>query len=215
MGNIARKRRDRRAEATRIALIEAAESLFADAGFKAVSMRQIGATIGSANNNVVAYHFGSKTDLIEAIYNHRLPAIDARRRELFDVARQQGTPNLHELLRIMWQPLFEQVDQQGRHSYGRFLHALMRDGMASTRVLVNAQFPTSTQIWTMIVQLLGLCETQPMEDIALLSLCPLLEALRLIDEREDETANQQLFEDALTMMSASLNALADKMKERI
>ena len=62
---LAARRRDPRREATARALIEAAESLFGQAGVDGVSTRQIGAAIGSANTNVVAYHFGAKDALIE------------------------------------------------------------------------------------------------------------------------------------------------------
>ena len=64
MAGASRRRIDPRREATRVALIEAAESLIAEAGVEGTSTRQIGAAIGSHNTNVVAYHFGSKEALL-------------------------------------------------------------------------------------------------------------------------------------------------------
>ena len=90
MPQLPKKRPDPRGEATRIALIEAAESLFADSGVEGVSTRQIGAAIGSSNTNVVAYHFGGKEALIREVYRHRLPQIDRRRGELLKEAERAG-----------------------------------------------------------------------------------------------------------------------------
>ena len=136
MGDSTRKRHDPRRDATRIALIEAAESLFAESGVEGVSTRQIGAAIGSSNTNVVAYHFGSKEALMEAVCRHRLPDIDRRRGELLDAADLSA--NLFDLVRIFALPLYEQVDASGRHSFARFLAGLERSGMMMVRALLLA-----------------------------------------------------------------------------
>ncbi len=129
-----RTRRDPRREATRSALIEKAEALIADLGVMGVSTRQIGAAIGSANNNVVAYHFGSKEELITAIYHHRLPAIEARRAELLGVLDARGGgADLCGLLDALWRPVYEQRGEDGKHSYAAFLAGLARSGWAWTR----------------------------------------------------------------------------------
>ena len=77
-----RRRSDSRREVTTLAIIEAAESLFAQQGVDAVSLRQIGSAIGARNTAVVLYHFGDKEALIEAILGHRLPSFERRRAEL-------------------------------------------------------------------------------------------------------------------------------------
>jgi AcrR family transcriptional regulator len=63
-------------------LVVTAERLFAQRGIEGVSLRQIAAEAGSANNSAVRYHFGSKGGLITAIFEHRLPQIIAERRLL-------------------------------------------------------------------------------------------------------------------------------------
>ncbi|EFC85290.1 TetR/AcrR family transcriptional regulator [Parafrankia sp. EUN1f] len=60
-------------------LLLTAERLFAEHGIDGVSLRQIAAQAGSANNSAVHYHFGSKSQLIEAIFAHRLPQLVQRR----------------------------------------------------------------------------------------------------------------------------------------
>jgi AcrR family transcriptional regulator len=63
-------------------LVVAAERLFALHGIDGVSLRQIAAEAGSANNSAVHYHFGSKKGLITAIFRHRLPQLINERRLL-------------------------------------------------------------------------------------------------------------------------------------
>ena len=145
--NSRRTRKDPRKEATRAAIIEAAETLFAQAGIEAVSLRQIGSAIGSSNTSVVAYHFGSKEALIEAIFHHRLPEIDARRRELLEEARlADNAGDTFCLLRALWLPLFEQVNSKGMHSYAGFVSALMHSSLGAVRLAVNTDYPTTMEL---------------------------------------------------------------------
>jgi len=136
-----RTRRDPRREATRAALLEKAESLIAEFGVEGVSPRQIGAAIGSANNNVVAYHFGSKEGLITAIYHHRLPAIEARRADLLAELDADGRGSeVAGLMDALWRPLFEQRNEDGRHTYAAFLAGLARSGWAWTRYSLGKDY---------------------------------------------------------------------------
>jgi AcrR family transcriptional regulator len=139
-----RKRHDRRRETTRIAIIEAAETMFAEGTVEAVSIRQIGAAIGSANPSVVGYHFGGKDALIEEIYRYRVPQLEARRAELLaEVEKSQSALNLETLMRVLWQPLFELTNESGQHTYARFLSSVFREGLAKTREMVNPEFPVT------------------------------------------------------------------------
>ena len=56
---------------TKDRILDAAESLFADRGFGATSMRAI-TSAADANLAAVNYHFGSKESLIEAVFARRL-----------------------------------------------------------------------------------------------------------------------------------------------
>ena len=77
------------AQSTKEQILLAAERLIADHGVDGVSMRQIGAAVGSGNNSAVLYHFGSKEKLVQAIFEHRLPRLRERRAQL--VAERQPT----------------------------------------------------------------------------------------------------------------------------
>lgn len=136
-----RTRRDPRREATRTALIVKAEALIAEFGVDGVSLRQIGVAIGSANNNAVAYHFGGKEELITAIYHYRLPGIEARRAELLAMADVMfARDKLLGLVDALWRPLYEQENEDGKHSYAAFLAGVARSGWAWTRYSLGENY---------------------------------------------------------------------------
>ena len=74
--------RSRRADATREAILDAAERLFAEHGVNAVSNRTVGEAAGQGNTAVVGYHFGTKTDLVRAIARRHTERIERRRTEM-------------------------------------------------------------------------------------------------------------------------------------
>jgi len=128
---------NKRGEATVVAIIEAAEQLWGIHGLEGASLRHIGQAAGSANKAAITYHFGSKDELISAIFNHRMASLDARRRPLFDAAQAEGRLNdTYTLLSLLVRPLAEEVDRNGRRSYTHFLRALGRfDRVAARRDL--------------------------------------------------------------------------------
>jgi len=94
---------------TRDALILAAEQLFGRYGVEGVSLRQIAAEAGAANNSAVHYHFGSKESLVQAIFEYRLPQLMQRRR-LLAVQREPGLRGCMEQYLL---PLVELAEQSG------------------------------------------------------------------------------------------------------
>ncbi|MEU9968506.1 TetR/AcrR family transcriptional regulator [Streptomyces malaysiensis] len=67
--------REAQVEATRAAILDAAERLFAEHGVHTVSNRQISIAAGQGNTAAVGYHFGTKTDLVRAIAGRHAKAI--------------------------------------------------------------------------------------------------------------------------------------------
>lgn len=194
-------------DSTRIALIEAAETLFATLGVDGVSTRQLGTAIGSSNTNVVAYHFGSKDALVEAVYHHRLPAIDRRRGELLREADSTGKgSDLLTLVRAFALPLLEQTDAQGRHSYARFVAAIERLGMNSIRGLVIGQFPETERLLDRIADCLSQLSRSDIHLRVRLATSLIVTALQIGDMEANRSSpkQQQLFETALMMATAGL-----------
>src|SRR5690606_36372741 len=102
---------------------------------------------GSLNTNVVGYYIGSKEALVEAIYSHRLPAIDARRAELLaELDGAEQGQDCKALLKAMWLPLFEQKSANNLHTYARFIASIGRDGLGYTRQLLDPFYPATNEI---------------------------------------------------------------------
>jgi AcrR family transcriptional regulator len=201
-----RTRRDPRREATRIALIEKAEALIAEFGVEGVSTRQIGAAIGSANNNVVAYHFGSKEELITAIYHHRLPAIEARRAELLGELECDGrATTLRGLLNALWRPLYEQRGEDGKHSYAAFLAGLARSGWAWTRYSLDQDYRVLNAIVERIRALLPTA-AQPRYRLRLVATAAMITNSLASIDASDGPDTEATFRELLVMAAAALRA---------
>lgn len=193
-------------EQTHRGLIEVAESLFAEHGISAVSLRQIGEHAGSFNTNVVGYYFGSKEALIEAIYRHRLPQIELWRAQfLKDMDGRGRSMNLRELLQLIWLPWFEQHDKDGRHSYGRFLFSIDREGLGWTREVLDPDYPASFEAHSRIKRFLQINRLPNPDFRFAMQITMILKTLYYIDRNglAGECA-KALFLDALDMAEASL-----------
>jgi len=92
---------------TRLALMRAAEQLFAQQGVDRVSLREIAIAAGQRNVSAATYHFGSKRELIEAILErHTLPIQEAWRPAL-----QLSPPlELEALVNLLVEPIVAKVD---------------------------------------------------------------------------------------------------------
>jgi AcrR family transcriptional regulator len=106
-------------------LIEAAVRLYGLHGLDGISLRQIGKAAGSANNYAVQYHFGSAAGLIRAIMEKHVPQLEAMRERMLEQAERPGqSPDTRTLVDILYRPLVEHVDDEGKPSYARFVLAL-------------------------------------------------------------------------------------------
>lgn len=209
-----RTRSDPRAEATRAALIDEAEILFARAGVDGVSLREIGSAIGSANTNVVAYHFGTKDALVMAIFRQRLASIDLRRADLLSQADRTGTGgDLIALLDVLCRPFLEQVDRNGRHSYAAFIDGVFRSGRLPLRAALAPEFEATNAIAARIA---GMCGADPFDKAfntrLQLALSMVMATLQLIDHEGngDGERAERLFTQTLEMMAAALRADTSK-----
>jgi len=212
MAGASRRRIDPRREATRVALIEAAESLIAEGGVEGTSTRQIGAAIGSHNTNVVAYHFGSKEALIEEIYRYRLPEIDRRRGELLRQVDADGRgEDLVELVRLFALPWFEQTDSKGRHSFAGFLSGIERSGMISTRGRLTEDFPATDLVNDRMASLLPAAARNLFHFRLRTVTAMILATLQLIDRevQDDPATALRLFDTSIAMAAAAMAAEFD------
>jgi len=202
------QRRPRRRGVTRELLIDKAEALFAEQGIEGVSLRQIGAAIGSGNTNVVTYHFGSKEALVRAIFEHRLQVLEARRAEALARADREGNgQDARVLLDAMFRPLFEQLNLTGKRSFSAFLEGVMRSDRWSVRRTLTVGYPVTTMIGERLAIICGLPLDRRFAEIGLILMAMILKAGQLADQGGYGSARaEQLFKETIGMMEAALKS---------
>ncbi|MBM9469274.1 TetR/AcrR family transcriptional regulator [Nakamurella leprariae] len=142
-----------RSRATRDALLDAAERLYAEQGIDNVSHRQITAGAGQGNNAAIAYHFGTSADLVRAVVlRHAVPIDDIRRRSLAGM----GDPtDIRSWLDCLVRPLAEHLEQLGVPTwYARLAAQLTTDPRRRAAVLEAA---SGTRTIAVLVEGLGRC----------------------------------------------------------
>jgi len=73
----------------RLAIVRAAEELFASDGIEGPSLREIARRAGQGNTNAAQYHFGDRDGLLLAVLDRHRGRVEARRGELLDLV--EGT----------------------------------------------------------------------------------------------------------------------------
>lgn len=116
----------------REALLDAAEELFAQHGIDAVSNRRIAEHAGSANHSAIAYHFGTRDDLLRALLQRISAPMAARRSEL--ISELTAAPTVHDVIRCRLLPLVEHLDSLPQPSWRAQFLAQLRSS-PSARVI--------------------------------------------------------------------------------
>jgi len=109
------QRTNAQGEATREAILLAAEAMFAERGIEATPLRDIGTAAGQRNNVAVQYHFGDRATLLSAIVDYRVKLSDERRTAMFaDLLDQGRPPEARELVATFVVPLAAHLED-GNH----------------------------------------------------------------------------------------------------
>ena len=126
---------ERNRSSTRTKLMKAAETLFAEQGIKAVSIRDIAALAG-VNSALIAYYFGSKEELFVAVYKSMAAPINAERHRAFDaLERLPRAATIEELLTAWIRPVLSDCfDVEPSHFIQLALVAAVHDPSASGRL---------------------------------------------------------------------------------
>ena len=112
-------------ESRQDAILDAAERVFAEAGYQGAAMREIAGRAGVAQG-LIHYHFKTKENLFEAMVARRSGQINERRAALVeDLFAQAEPPRLEQIVEALFRPTIETgLD-------------LARDGGAFARILVS------------------------------------------------------------------------------
>lgn len=104
-----------RSDSTRGLLLATAERLFAEHGIAPVSSRQVAEAAGQANTSAVAYHFGTRTDLVLAVARAHAEPMDRQRRGMVESAL--GSTDLHDHVECLVRPYTDHLARLGRPTW--------------------------------------------------------------------------------------------------
>ena len=146
------KPRDRKTAAAEPAsarerILHAAEQLFAEHGMSGVGLRAISAA-AEVNLASIAYHFGSKDGLLEAVFALRAAPIAEERLRLLDEAEQRadGNPELEDILDAFVRPALTMGSQRnGGPAFGRLRARLATEPEALSRKILSVAFDASSR----------------------------------------------------------------------
>jgi len=122
-------------------LLDAAQSLFVQHGIDATSMRAI-TTEADANLASVNYHFGSKNELIQAVFARHLEPLNRERIRLLNELEQDGTDTalpLETILEALLKPAFEMLMNQKSREFVCLLGRLFTES-SDLKITILHQF---------------------------------------------------------------------------
>jgi AcrR family transcriptional regulator len=126
--------------ATKAAVFNTAERLFALNGFQNVSVRDITAAAG-VNLASVNYHFGSKDALLFAILKRRAAELNRERARMLHMAndRHGGRPPIREILEALFAPPLRWSDPASERSISlQFIIRARSEGTQDMRELIQS-----------------------------------------------------------------------------
>lgn len=138
---------DSQPAATADRILDVAEEMFAEQGYRAVSLRSITRAC-DANIAAVHYHFGSKQILLEEIFARRSGAINAARLALLDVCAEGPgrAPVLEQVLAAYLRPSFAQPsDDEGARRFMRLRSVVAHEQAELSKNLIAKHFNATSQ----------------------------------------------------------------------
>jgi AcrR family transcriptional regulator len=110
----------KRSSSSRDLIVDAAELLFGDKTFDAVSTRDI-SRAAKVNLGLVQYYFQSKDALFEQVVARRAESLGQHRRVLLAALKAEGKPTVENLVDVFMRPLFEMMADASPGSRGYVL----------------------------------------------------------------------------------------------
>jgi AcrR family transcriptional regulator len=159
-------------EATRELILDTAERLFAEHGIYAVSNRQIAEAAGQGNTAAVGYHFGSRTELIEAM-----------------LSEISGSLNVRDWLDCQVRPIIERFDELGAPTwFARVGTQMMTDPELRT-ILMESSFAQSPTLHASVDGLLKCLPFLPVQVQPERIDCSMFLIIQMCAQRERALAN--------------------------
>jgi AcrR family transcriptional regulator len=142
----------RDAEPTRVALVSAAERLFAAHGVQRVSLREISRASGARNAVALQYHFCDRDGIIRAVLRKHYPEIDRRRHELLDEYEEAHHSDVRALSAALVLPSAAKLsDPDGGREYLQISAELVNRDREDGRPSAPLRTPRSIDRWRALV----------------------------------------------------------------
>jgi len=159
--NPSTRRSGRNGRTARERLLDAAERLFADAGYNGVSVRDIVSAAG-VNLGAIPYHFGTKENLFKEVFYRRAIPLQAEREAHLRRIQEEsgGKPTLEGVLWALLEPVF-----RATRGHDAFRRLLGRASMDPTREVRKLMAEIYTPDFTVVPkELRKICVQLPEED---------------------------------------------------
>ena len=206
------------ADAARHGILDAAERLFASAGFAATSMREISQAAGVAQS-LLHYHFGNKEKLFQVMFERRARQMNDLRLARLAALLEKGSPPLESLLEVLLRPTVElgRDDRPNPTTYfSRLMLLTALSPEAFSKDLVAAHFDPFARrmIGALRDALPGLSPPDAVWGylfaigVAMTVMAPTGRANRLSDDRCDDSDTEALLAHVIAFAAAGLRQLA-------
>ncbi|MFD1812177.1 TetR/AcrR family transcriptional regulator [Rhodococcus gannanensis] len=137
-------------------MIDAAEELIAEDGIAAMTLRQVHTKAGQSNRVAAQYHFGSKTGLVEAVVERRMPRINEERRAMLE--RTSNPPTLRALVEALVLPFAQETIYRENSYWARFLVQCMNDPRLADMIYKHFHADSARDVINLIVEYCDLPE---------------------------------------------------------
>lgn len=202
----------------RIAILNSAESNFAEFGFGGASLRAIAREAG-VNQAMVAYYFGSKEGLFQEVIRRRADTINQRRAALLEALQARGQPSLEEIMDAFVRPAMELARDRARggYSYVKLIAVLVGSTDELSLRVVHNCFDWIARRYIDAIKLAvpGLSESAATRgyllaiSVAMTSSVMEKRATRLsLDQSYDQADTAELVRNATAYATAGIRALA-------
>lgn len=129
---------------TRSRILDVAEELFGESGLDRVSIRDI-TRKARANLAAINYHFGTKEDLIAAVFERRVLPVNAARLTALDLVEKAAgrrTPRLEDILEAFIRPALQSslAESRGGAAFAKLFGRCLSEPSPEVEVLLKKQF---------------------------------------------------------------------------
>jgi AcrR family transcriptional regulator len=126
---------------TRIRILDAAEELFSEQGFDRVAIRDI-TKKAKVNLAAINYHFGTKEELIAAVFERRIAPVNEARIAALDAIQNAKKPKLEHILEAFIRPTLQCSvgAPKGGRAFSKLFGRCLSEPSPEIEILLKRQF---------------------------------------------------------------------------